>query len=232
MRNILKITTLILLVWFIWAFNIKPFQVNGQINIADILAKEGMCEEAIIVMDNVLPEKTFLDNYARIKYVEIVNNCITRRHLAETRYLAERTVKMLEEATEIRPHFTRTWFLLGHYNNVLTANWSEDRREQAKAALEKALTLSPKRQEIIEELITTHNLLINAHMETMNYPKLAESYSALIDLEPENPENYASLAFVYKELNQTEQAKKTALKIIELFPEHKNEAEAFLQTLE
>jgi len=40
------------------------------------------------------------------------------------------------------------------------------------------------------------------------------------------------LAFIYKELGQIEEAKKTALKIIELFPDHQKEAEEFLKTLQ
>jgi len=232
MRTVFKITTFILLIWFIWAFNIKPFQINTQINIAGILAKDGYCDAAIKTMEKALPQKSFLDNYLRLKYVEIINNCLTNGELEETKPLIEKTIKALEEASKIRPYYTRTWFLLGRYNNLLMANWAGNREKEALASLEKAKELSPKRPEIIEELITTHNLLINAYIETLDYSKLAENYLALTDLEPNNPQNYASLAFVYKELGEIEKAKKTALKIIELFPEHKNEAEEFLKSLE
>jgi tetratricopeptide (TPR) repeat protein len=290
----LKLLLFILLVWFIWSFNIKPFQINSQINIAGLMAKEGMCNAAAQKMESILIEKSFLDNYSRLKYIEIINQCIEEKELAEVKELTEKAVNALEEATELMPHYTRTWILLGQYNNLLMENWQEDKEKEARAALEKALALSPKRQEAFRELIKTNlltskykealekseecielnekftacywlaglsNIYLNdlekaddymqtatkmrypiktkeswlqltkAYIEIKNYDRLVKTYSALIKLEPDNPQHYASLAFVYKELDQTEEAKKTALKIIELFPEHKNEAETFLQTL-
>ena len=285
----------ILLIWFIWSFNIKPFQINSQINIAVFLAEEGYCQAAIERMENILTEKSFLDSYSRSKYIEIINQCIEQKELPEAKDLAEKAVRALEEAAKIRPHCTRTWIILGQYNNLLMENWQEDREEQARQALEKALELSPKRQEAIKEVIKTDLLtgryeeakekseecinlndkladchwlaglsniylndlekaddylktatrkgyparsksswleLIKAYIEIKNYPRLAEAYLNLIKLEPDNPQHYASLAFVYRELGQIEAAKKQALKIIELFPEHKAEAEEFLRTLE
>jgi O-antigen ligase/Tfp pilus assembly protein PilF len=291
---LLKLLLFILLIWFIWAFNIKPFQINSQINIAGLMAKEGMCNAAVQKMESILPETSFLDNYSRLKYIEITNQCVEQKDLAEAKDLTEKAINVLEEATEIMPHYTRTWILLGQYNNLLMENWQENREEQARAALEKALTLSPKRQEAFQELIKTEllsgnyqqarekseeciglnekfnacywlaglsNIYLNdlekadnhiqtatkmrypvktkeswlqltkAYIEIKNYDRLVQAYTALIKLEPDNPQHYASLAFVYRELNQTEEAKKTALKIIELFPEHKAQAEEFLETL-
>ncbi|MFA5386583.1 MAG: O-antigen ligase family protein [Candidatus Paceibacterota bacterium] len=292
---VLKLLLLILLIWFIWSFNIKPFQINSQINIAGLMAKEGMCDAAVQKMESILPEKSFLDNYARLKYIEIINRCIEEKEMTEAKDLTEKAINALEEATKIMPYYTRTWILLGQYNNLLMENWQEDREEEARAALEKALALSPKRQEAFQELIKTNlltgkykealeeseeciklnekftacywlgglsNIYLNdlekadnymqtatkmryptktkeswlqltkAYIEIKNYDRLVKTYSALIKLEPDNPQHYASLAFVYKELNQTEQAKKTALKIIELFPEYETQTEEFLRTLE
>jgi len=290
----LKLLLFILLVWFLWSFNIKPFQINSQINIAGLMAKEGMCNAAVQKMESILPEKSFLNNYSRLKYIEIINQCVEGKDLAEAKDLTEKAVNVLEEATEIMPHYTRTWILLGQYNNLLMENWQENREEQARTALEKALTLSPKRQEAFQELIKTEllagnyqqarekseeciglnerfnacywlaglsNIYLNdlgkadsfiqtaakmlypaktkgswlqlarAYIEIKNYDRLVQAYTALIKLEPDNPQHYASLAFVYKELGQIEEAKKTALKIIELFPEYKTQAEEFLETL-
>jgi len=289
-----KIALFVILIWFIWVFNVKPFQINSQINIAGFLAKEGMCDAAVETMENILPQKSILDNYSRLKYAEIVNQCIEEKSLEEAKPLAERTVGLLEEATKIRPHYTRTWMMLGQYNNVLMENWGEDREEQATASLEKAHQLSPKRQEVLTEWIKTDILtgqyqkalekskecinlneklancwwlaglshaylndleeadyyleiatekghpvksktswleLTKAYIEIKNYPGLVKAYSELIKLEPDNSQHYASLAFVYKELGQLEEAKKEALKIIELFPEYKAQTEEFLETL-
>jgi len=285
----------VLLIWFVWVFNIKPFQINSQINIAGLLAKDGFCDQAVETMEKILPQKSFLDYYLRSNYIKVINRCVEQKSLTYTKLLTEKMVKVLEEAVKIRPYYTRIWILLGQYNNFLIENWQENREKEARAALEKALELSPKRQETLQELIKTDILtqkyqqakekseecinlneklpdcwwlaglsyvylndlekadyyiqiatekgytidsikswmqLTQAYIEIKNYPRLVEAYSELIKLEPDNAQYYASLAFVYKELGQIEEAKKQALKIIELFPDHQKEAEEFLKTLQ
>ncbi len=284
-----------LLVWFIWSFNIKPFQINSQINLADHLAKNGRCDLALEIMEKILPQRSFLDGYLRLFYVGIINQCIDTKDLAEARSLVQKVVKISKENTKIMPYYTRNWLLLGQYNNILMENWGEETGAEAESALEKAHQLSPKRQEVLTEWIKT-NLLIGqyqrakeksdeciglnekfagcwwlkglgyvylddlekadyylkiaaekhypvkskaswlelarAYIKIKNYPRLAEAFTALIKLEPDNAQHYASLAFVYRELGQTEEARKQALKIIELFPEYQKQAEEFLKTLE
>lgn len=220
-----KVFLFVVLIWFVWVFNVKPFQINSQINIAAILAKENQCDTAITKMEKVLPQKSFLDSYLRLKYVEIISQCIKEKEDTEKKVLMKKAIALLEEAAKIRPYYTRTWLLLGAYNRDLMKNYGINTAEQTAAAFEKAYQLSPKRAETLIELN-------NAYIQTKNYPGLVKTYSALIELEPNNAQNYASLAFVYKELGQIEEAKKTALKIIELFPEHRAEAENFLKTLD
>lgn len=69
-----------------------------------------------------------------------------------------------------------------------------------------------------------------------DFVNLAETYEKLILLKPKEPQLYASLAAVYKELGQCQNAKNTALKVLELAKEQKNqemeaETEVFLSTL-
>jgi putative inorganic carbon (HCO3(-)) transporter len=222
---------ILLLISFIWFTNIKPLQINTRINIADILAEKKSCQEAILVIESILPQKSFLESYAKLKYAEIINNCLAQKTLEKTKPLIEKTIKALEETVEIRPYYTRAYFLLGKYNNLLMADWGESRTEQAILALERAKELSPRRSEITAELITAYNLSINFYLKENDYQKLADSYQRLIELDPTEPQYYASLAFVYQKLGLTEEAKKQALKIIELFPEYKIEAETFLKSL-
>ena len=289
-----RISLLIILIWFIWTFNLKPLWINKEINFALALAEKESCDQSLQIMDDLLKEKSFLDNYIRLKYVEITSQCLEQKKSDQAKELIEKTIKALEEATVSRPYYTRAWMLLGKYNLILMENWSEDRIEQARNALTKALELSPKRQETIVELaradilakeyeaarekanacleidsslgdcywlaglsnIYLDNLeesdkyltqasqkgyptktkdswlaLIKAYIKIESYPHLAKAYPALIKLDPNNPQYYASLAFVYQKLGQIEEAKKQALKIIELFPEHRQEAEAFIENL-
>ena len=299
--KILKGSLFLLLIYFILAFNIKPFLINKEINQANLLVKKDK-ERAIEIMEKALPKKSYLDHYLILKYVELVKTLIEEKELNEARDLIERTIKLLEEATIIRPYYTRDWLLLSQYNNLLLENWQEvedkewqkEKEEEIKRVLEKAQQLSPKRQDILQELVKVNlstknyqealtiskecinlneklancywlaglssfylnNLeegdyylekakekkyktdskdsqykLNQAYIEIKNYQRLVKTYLALIKLEPDNPQYYASLAFVYKELKQIEEAKKITLKLIELFPAHKQEANAFLETL-
>jgi len=302
-----KFILFVLLIWFIWYFNIKPFQINSQINLADHLANSEedkpsslpsatalVCDSALEIMEKILPEKSFLDGYLRLHYVGVINQCIDKKELTGGYLLAKKAQEILKENVEIRPYYTRNWLLLGQYSNILMENWEEETKAEAETSLEKAHQLSPKRQQVLQEWIKTDLLigqyqsakeksetcinlnekfagcwwlaglshaylndleksdyylkiaaekrypvksksswleLTRAYIEIKNYPGLVETYSELIKLEPDNPQHYASLAFAYKELGQVEEAKKQALKIIELFPEHKEEAEEFLKTL-
>ena len=286
---------LIVAVWFVWSFNIKPLQINKEINLALYETKTGYCDRALNRMENILPRKSILDGYLRIKYLEVINTCIQEKTIDESYPLAKKAGEIMEENVQIMPYFTRNWIWLGKYNNLLLENWQKtEAAEKAEKAFAKAGLLSPKRQEVFEGWIKTDLLtgqyekaeekaeecimlnekfagcwwlkaltyvylndpekareymetarlkgyriksvdalleLTKAYIEIGNYPGLLETYPEIIKLEPEEPQHYASLAFVYKELGQNEKARETALKIIELFPEHKTEAEEFLKQL-
>ncbi len=294
-RKIIVPVLLILLIWFIWSFNIKPLQINKEINLAIYESENNYCDQALERMENVIPQKSILDGYLRIKYLEVINNCIQEKDITESYPLAKKAQEILEENVQIMPYFTRNWLWLGKYSNILLEHWQEDGAEKKAAiAFEKANILSPKRQEVLEGWAKTDLLtgqyqqakekakecielnksfagcwwlkalshiyledlekadqymetarekryrvkskealldLTKAYVEIANHSRLLETYPELIKLEPEEPQHYASLAFVYQALGMTEEAKKQALKIIELFPEHKAEAEEFLKQL-
>jgi tetratricopeptide (TPR) repeat protein len=73
--------------------------------------------------------------------------------------------------------------------------------------------------------------LAKAYLKREKYQELIKIYQKLIAIKPENPKYYIALAVFYKETGQIEEAKKEALKILELFPEYKEEVEEFLKTL-
>ncbi len=145
----------ICLIWFIWFFNLKPFQINSQINIAAHLVSNDKCEQAFIKMDNILPKKSFLDNYLRLKYADFMIAC-EKQHPDKSLEYAKKGVPFLKENIEIRPYSTKNWLLLGDFTTVLIAQESnpERRREliqENSYYLEKAEKLSPKRQEVFIE---------------------------------------------------------------------------------
>jgi len=87
----------------------------------------------------------------------------------------------------------------------------------------------PKLEAIPKEV--SLNQLVKAYAENKNYEKLIPLYQELIQLSPNEPQYWASLAFVYKELKNYQKAKETAQKLIELLPESKPQVEDFLKNL-
>ena len=73
--------------------------------------------------------------------------------------------------------------------------------------------------------------LAKVYVETENYQKLLEIYQELIEIKPANPEYHASLAIVYRELDDLENAKKEIKKALELAPELEKKVEEFLRSL-
>ncbi len=73
--------------------------------------------------------------------------------------------------------------------------------------------------------------LSDAYGSILDYKNLVSVYVKLIEIEPNNAQYHSSLAFFYKELKQYADARKEALKVLQLSPESKPNVDAFLQTL-
>ncbi|MEA3344533.1 MAG: O-antigen ligase family protein, partial [Patescibacteria group bacterium] len=81
------------------------------------------------------------------------------------------------------------------------------------------------------DILTSLNQLKIAYSSTKNYEELVRIYEKLIKLNPKEPQHHASLAFVYKNLEEYEKARKEALIFLDLSPEAKAEVDLFLKTL-
>jgi len=143
---------LILLVLFLWFYNLVPFKINVEINKA--LAVGVPLEKSVQSLENVLTQKTIIDEYVRANYLDLLNIHILRDP-GRTIILAPKGIELLTEATEIRPDYTRFWLLLGTYYNLMLDNYQNvypDKIEiwtaGAEEAFRKAQKLSPKRQTI------------------------------------------------------------------------------------
>ncbi len=71
-RGAVLTISFVLLIWFIWQFNIKPFGVNSEINIAKYLVENGKCESGLLRMEKTLKQKSILDAYFRLKYATLL----------------------------------------------------------------------------------------------------------------------------------------------------------------
>jgi len=295
--------SLVILVLFVWNFNIKPLKINEEINVAASESLHGLCEQALAKYENILAKHSILDSYVRLKYIEIIKNCMEDKpNLVFD--LAKKAAEALRENTKIRPYYTRNWLLLGYYTNIIL-EIEESReivdevaiKELEKGANEyfkKAIELSPKRQEIMIEWAKTDIItgsfdkatdkardcielnsnfgecywimgiakiysgkergaedlfnfsyqkgfnsesetsllqLQKAYSKVGNYSKLIDIYKKLINLNPNNLQYHATLAFNYREIGDFQKAREEALKVLELSPESKDQVEEFLKTL-
>jgi len=156
---------LIILIWFIWSYNIKPFKINTQINIAGYFYGTKKCDKALTIMENLLSSHTFLDSYLRGEYADIIRGCSREVPEEKKLELAQKAYQILKENTEIRPYYTRNWILLGQYTNILIDNGKIKSKGEANYYFGKAYQLSPKREELLLEW-TKANLIIDKYEET------------------------------------------------------------------
>ena len=186
-KNFILVFLFIGLIWFIWIFNLKPFQINTQINRAVYESENNLCQNALDRMEKILPEHSFLDNYLRLQYVTIIQNC-AKENIKPSEELAQKATQILKENIKNRPYYTRNWLLLGSYTNVLIEKntrpeLAEGLKQEANFYFEKANQLSPKRQEIFTEWIKTDLL-------TSNYLAAETKAQTCIDLNEKLEECY------------------------------------------
>ena len=150
----------IALIYFIWAYNLKPLGIQKEINTAVHWQKQGNCEKALNIMEEVLVSHSFIDGYARLKYVDIIGECIkTETEENKKLELVNKAIQVLKENIEIRPSYTRNWWFLGTYTNYLISVAGQDElKEEANYYFSQAHSLSPKRQEILKDWAKTHLL--------------------------------------------------------------------------
>jgi len=154
-KGIIIFLCFVALIWFIWAFNIKPFQINTQINLAEHFVDENQCNKSLSIMENILPKKSFLDNYLRLKYVDFLKRCGVQHPTKSFEY-AKKGAQLLKENIKIQPYYVRNWLSLSGFTAVLIDKETnpEIRQELIKEVnyyLEKAEELSSKRQEVFIE---------------------------------------------------------------------------------
>jgi O-antigen ligase len=193
--------------WFIWAYNIKPFQINTEINKSLLETRKGQSERALRRMENIFPSDTFLNDYLRANYIEVINVYVLREPTKAIE-LIPKGIKIMKSTIEIRPNYTRYWIMLGNYHNILLENYqdiypklAEKWKNEADYAFGKALELSPKRQEILINWSKTYFL-------TGDYKTAEEKIQKCIELNPEYGACWWNLALINVKENNIEEAKK------------------------
>ena len=197
-----------------------PLEVDDRLLLGNVywkmatLGKEGVLEKA----EEVLNEALKINPKRQQTYYVFAQ---VKAQKGQT----EEMISLLEKAVSLNPElpFSR-WYLGWGY---LTAG----QIEKGLLEIEKAQSLgygldySPEGLKFILSLI-------NAYAKVGNYQKVAFLYEELIKKYPDNPQFYASLAATYAKLGEKEKAIFYVKEAIKLNPSLKEEAEAFLKTLE
>ncbi|MFH1657174.1 MAG: O-antigen ligase family protein [bacterium] len=198
----LLVLLFIAIAWFIWVYNLKPLQINKDINMAVYWQSQGDCEKALSLMDKVLSTSSYVDSYARLKYADIVNYCLQKEEDPKQKIeLVEKAIKAMEENATIRPTYTRNWWFLGGYGNYLIdiANRA-DLKEKTNYYFRQANALSPKRQEILRDWIKTDLL-------TEEYLLAKEKAQQCLEIDPSFAECWWLKGLAQINLKETAEAK-------------------------
>ena len=196
---------LVLFVWFIWSFNLKPLKINKEVNWATIYAENKKCQEAINKMERALDSKSIIDNYSRLVYINIIKECLNL-YPKQRADFAKKAIQILDEAKLSRPSYTRTWLFLGTYINIFVESNPNlepeirlDLLKKADAYFKRASELSPKRLEIFIGWIKTDLL-------SGNYQGAEEKSEQCINLNPELADCWWAKGLFYIYLGEIKKA--------------------------
>lgn len=147
---------LIFIIIFLWSYNIKLLYINSQLSLAKNLSISKQCKKSFDIINGQNWENAgILKSYSMLEYSDIIKNCAWFEPEKEVEKV-KKAMSLLKISAEIQPKFSRTWLFMGGLTNILAAkehdlNKKNQLLEEANFYLEKALKLSPKRQEIIVE---------------------------------------------------------------------------------
>ncbi len=189
-----------LLIWFIWSFNIKPLKINSQIVIAENFVSQQKCDAALAKTESVFSQKSILDAYSRMKYVNFIKKCATNIGEKDLEY-AQKGVETAKIITSKQPTYTRGWIASGAFTNILIEKEKDPKIKQGlfdKAGyyFKKAQKLSPNRPEIYIEWA-------KAYLVADDLKGMEEKIQQCIALTKDNPDCYWYLGIAQMRLGDT-----------------------------
>ncbi|MDO8633623.1 MAG: O-antigen ligase family protein [Candidatus Wildermuthbacteria bacterium] len=196
----------ILLLAFNWQYSLKPFLANSDIQIAKVMAKRNLCEQAFSRMEKALGKgSTFLDAYLKTTYFDALRNCQTAA--SETLELAQKSRILLKQAAKAWPYHTRTWIFLGQVTTVVIERDPELSPEEREAIIkeahgyfERAKLLSPKHQE-------TYLAWTKLYMVAKNYEGMLKKAEECVAIDPRTGECWFLKGLAYEFLGNDKEFK-------------------------
>jgi O-antigen ligase len=141
----------------------------------------------------------------------------------------QESLNMANKCLSLNNTINDCWWISG-LSNICLKN-QQLGEEQIKMAEKKGYDNSGT--VAMKQLVKIYTQLIEGERgdKTLYYKALAEAYYRLTQLNPDNFQYHASLAYVYKALGEYQKARQEALIVIKLSPESKQNVDAFLRTL-
>ncbi len=171
----------ILMLWFLWQYNLIPLQVNSEINTAQNRVTYKKCDKAIIIMDKVLEKQTILDSWARLKYIDFIGNC-SNLYPENSLVYAKRGVEIEKELIKLQPLYVRSWIYLGQFTAIVASGEQDPKAKNSLISdsysyLDKAQALAPNHLEILTERMRVdmiagdyEKMVENANQCALDYP--------------------------------------------------------------
>jgi Flp pilus assembly protein TadD len=173
---------------------------------------------------------------------------------ALARALAEKTLVLLQQAEKLSPTRPQVYI-----ERSRTLAWS-GRTAEAVAALERGVNLSPWAKDLHVDLVTLYvsagrysdaaaewekagrlsdpltredyNKVIRSYESRKQFAPIAALYMEQLEKSPDNPGLLVQLAATYRDMGETESARKTAMRAAALSPEAAATVQSFLDSLD
>ena len=155
-------------------------EVNADINRSQSLVNAKKCEKAFALIDTTLQKNSFLNNYARLKYIDFLGKC-SDLYSDKAPLYSEKGIRIEKELTAMDPLYVRSWIYLGQFSTI-AANAEQNptiKKElfsQAYQALDKATDLAPKSMDILFEKWRTDLLSMDYEKMRMRGENCAKTY--------------------------------------------------------
>jgi len=177
----------ILVVLFLFAWNIKPLFLNEELIYANGLVNMQNCDSAVAIADGAWKSGGILMPYSALKYSDFLEKCVFLQPNKQVDY-ASSGLQALKTGSSLQPEYTRTWLLMGGFANVLAAR-EQNQDNQNKLLsdsldyLKKTIKISPGRLEIIIEF--EKNYII-----AKNYQAMEKTANDCIKIDSSNGQCY------------------------------------------
>ncbi len=202
------------LLWFNWQFNIRPLQVNSEVNLGLYFAQmpKPRCDLAVVHMENALANgNTFLNAYASARYFDALRACQPQSAQEDQLAIAEKDYSLMKTAATLWPYHTRNWIFLAQITAILaeqktaakqiTPEQNAQLLKEADSYFERAMTLSPKHQETYIEWIKTY-------IASGDWQKAIEKANACIAINPRTNDCWWLKALTETYMNDLTQSQK------------------------